>query len=531
MRFLTADQMRTWDRCAIAEHGIAGLTLMQRAGAAVARVAAELALARGCSRVVAVAGRGNNGGDACVAARWLHADGMRVEALAVCHPDELRGDARTAWDQMVAAGVPARVLPDEAAWRVLADEAAFPRGVVIVDGLLGTGSHGAPAGVLAAAIRWIATARRQGGVVAVDLPSGLDADTGLPAEPCVTADVTVTFGAPKSGFSNPHAWEVLGRLDVADIGLPADAMPAGKGSDLQFIGAPELAGLLPERARAAHKGCYGHVLIIGGSHGLTGAPALAALGALHGGAGLVSAVAPADSLAVLAAQAPSVMAYRVATDAAGVLTPATLAAGLPRRPETFDVVAAGPGMSTGAGTAALIAELLAGPAERLVLDADALNVLAGRPEALRRPGRAAGAAPSVIITPHPGEAARVLEISVAAVQADRLAAVRALVARTGSVVVLKGAGTLVGVPDGALGLNLTGNPAMAAGGSGDVLTGLIAALWGQGLHAADAARLGVWLHGTAGDLAAWRSGGPALAAERLARGLDAAWRWLGRSAS
>ena len=528
MRFLTADQMRDWDRCAIAERGIPGLSLMSRAGAAVARVAADLAACRGCARMVAVAGRGNNGGDACVAARLLHAAGLPVEMLATAPADLLRGDARTAWDQMVATGVPVRVLPDDAAWQAWSDEAAFPRGVVVIDGLLGTGSTGAPRGVVAAAIRWINAVRRQGGVVAVDLPSGLDADSGAPSDPVVLADITVSFGAPKCGFANPRAWQALGRVEIAEIGLPADGMPVSGDRTLAFIAAPDLSRVLPERARDGHKGCFGHVLVIGGSRGLTGAPALAALGALHGGAGLVSAAAPAASVAVLAAQAPAVMAYTVETAADGGMTPATLAAGLTRRLDSLDVIAAGPGLSAGVGTAALVAALLSESCRRLVLDADALNVLARQPEVLRRVVATVDGDASVIITPHPGEAARLLGLSTAAVQADRLAAVRALAARTGAVAVLKGAGTLVGSPDGRVALNLTGNPAMASGGSGDVLTGLIAALWAQGLSAVDAARLGVWLHGTAGDRAAWQSGARALPAEVLARGLDGAWRWLAR---
>ena len=183
-------------------------------------------------------------------------------------------------------------------------------------------------------------------------------------------------------------------------------------------------------------------------------------------------------------------------------------------------------MSAGAGTETLVGALLAGAVRRLLLDADALNVLAGKPETLRRSVQDAGDQSSVIITPHPGEAARLLGITTAAVQADRLGAARTLAMRSGAVVVLKGAGTLVATPDGKSSLNLTGNSAMAAGGSGDVLTGLIAALWAQGLRAADAARMGVWLHGTAGDLAVWRSGGRVVPADDLARGLDAAWRWL-----
>ncbi len=510
----------------MAERGIPGLTLMNRAGAAVARVAARLAAVRGEWRVLLVAGRGNNGGDAFAAARCLHEDGLRVAVHMTCAPEILRGDARAAWAQMQQAGVAFHVRADEQAWQA-AGEAALPRSGVIVDGLLGTGSEGAPRGVVAAAIRWIEQARRGCVVVAIDLPSGLNADSGEPADPVVRADVTVCLAAPKCGFASPQALEFLGHVEVMDIGLPADLLPATdpgqpspEAAPLRSIGAPVLAHLLPPRRRDAHKGSFGQVLVIGGSHGLGGAPALAAMGAIRAGAGLVSAAVPQDSLAILAALAPAAMAHRIALRQ-GAMTPATLAAGI-RAPSGFDVVLAGPGMSPGAGTARIVDDLLQGPARRLVLDADALNVLAGCAERLRRTANA----PSVIITPHPGEAARLLGLAVAAVQADRVQAARLLAARSGAVVVLKGAGTLVVSPEGAVHLNLTGNPGMATGGAGDVLGGMIAGLWAQGLAPLDAARLAVYLHGTAGDLAAWQAGEPSLAAEDLGRALGPAFRWL-----
>jgi NAD(P)H-hydrate epimerase len=522
MEFLTSDQVRAWDRRAIAECGISGLALMNRAGAAVARVVAQLAQVRGdASRPVElVAGRGNNGGDAFVAARLLLADGYHVRLRMTCAPEALRGDAQLAWQQMQQAGVRTELLAQAQDWQAL-DEADLPRGGVVVDGLLGTGSEGAPHGVVAAAIRWIQRASRRAAVVAIDLPSGLAADTGEPCDPVVRADVTVTFAAPKAGFANPQAWECLGHVEVAAIGLPAAAGPAASAERvLQFIGAPELATLLPRRGRSTHKGDYGHLLVIGGSHGLCGAPALAAMGALRSGAGLVSAAVPADSLAGMAALAPAAMAYGV-RDEGGGLTPATLAEGV-RAPASFDVVLAGPGMSTRAGTAQIITELLTSAVARLVLDADALNVLAGDCTRLHRPAELA----PVVITPHPGEAARLLGTTTAAVQADRVAAARELARRSRAVVVLKGAGTLVATPDGRVCLNLTGNPGMATGGTGDVLAGLLAGLWAQGLSPLDAARLAVYWHGTAGDLAAWQTGEAALTADALAAALGAAAQWL-----
>jgi len=537
MHFLTSEQMRSWDRRAIAERGIRGLTLMNRAGTAVARVAARLAALRGETRILLVAGKGNNGGDAFVAARCLREDGFLAEVLMTCPPDALRGDALAAWERMRTVGVPFRSMTDAQAWQEFG-ETDSRRGGVIVDGLLGTGSEGAPRGTVAAAIRWIEGARRGGAVVAIDLPSGLQADTGEPSDPVVRADITVSLAAPKAGFANPRAWEFLGHLEVVDIGLPLALLPkicspaccGGSGgpalpdcdtaAPLQFIGAPVVRGILPPRGRATHKGNYGQVLVIGGSHGLVGAPALAAMGALRGGAGLVSAAVPDDSMAVMAALAPTAMAHRIAVEQ-GVMTPAALAAGI-RPPRDFDVVLTGPGMSAGAATARIVNDLLQSSARRLVLDADALNVLAGQVEVLHR----AGTAPSVILTPHPGEAARLLGVTVAEIQANRTHAAQQLAANSGAIVVLKGAGTLVATPDGGVHLNLTGNPGMATGGTGDVLAGLIAGLWAQGIAPLDAARLGVYLHGVAGDLAAWQAGETALTADDLGRFLGPAFRWL-----
>jgi len=501
------------------ERGIPGLTLMQHAGAAVALVVARLAAVRGEKRVVLIAGKGNNGGDAFVASRCLHEDGFRVEVLMTCTPDALRGDAQTAWEQMRSAGVPCKPFEIEWEGERPREPLPLPLGGVIVDGLLGTGSAGAPHGMVANAIRWINRAHARCLIVAIDLPSGINADTGAASEPTVCADVTVTLAAPKTGFENPRAWEFLGHLEAVDIGLPQDMAPAAT-PVLQFMGAPEMGRLLPRRGRVTHKGDYGHVLVIGGSHGLSGAPALAAMGALRGGAGLVSAAVPEDCLAHMAALAPSAMAHRIVAEQ-GVMTPATLAAGV-RPAASFDVVLAGPGMSPGTAVENIVRDLLQGSAPRLVLDADALNVLAGKTELLRR----GVPAPSVIITPHPGEAARLLGVSVAAIQSNRAQAAQQLAARSGAVVVLKGAGTLVAVPEGAVYLNLTGNPGLATGGTGDVLSGLIAALWAQGLAPLDAARLGVYLHGSAGDLVAWQVGEVSLVAGDLGRELGPAFRWL-----
>ena len=522
MHFLSIAQMREWDRRAIGECGISGPTLMNRAGAAVALAVERLAALRGEPRVVLVAGKGNNGGDACVAARCLVEDGFRAELLLTSLPESFSGDARRAWTLAAEAGVPYRVLADEEAWQALADT-SFPRGGVVVDGLLGTGAQGAPRGVMAAAIRWIEQARRTCAVVAVDIPSGLDADTGETPGLAVHADLTISFGSPKTGFVHPRAWKFLGHLDIADIGLPEAVRPVDVAPGAcETICAPELAEGLPHRPNDAHKGMFGHLLIVGGSRGLCGAPALVAAGALRSGVGLVSVATPSDSLPALSMLTPGAMVYPIAT-VDGAMNRDSLSAGI-RSPSAFSVVIAGPGLSTAPGTVEIVTDLLTGPSGRLLLDADALNVFAGHAFALRRASTAGTL--STILTPHPGEAARLLGCSVEEVQADRPVAARTLADLTGAVVVLKGAGTWVCEPGQAPRLNLTGNSGMATGGSGDVLAGIVGGLWAQGLSASSAARLGVYLHGTAGDWAAWRNGPASLTPEEIAVNLGSAFRWL-----
>lgn len=522
MDFNSPARLREIDRQAIAAGPVAGERLMARAGAAVARAVWRLLCLGGGRQVLLIAGGGNNGGDAFVAARRLRQWGATVELCLTCAPAALRGEAAAAWRAWGPDTPPWRLLSEAASWDDWEPGATLAPATVIVDGLLGTGTQGAPRGVAAAAIRWFGRLPRDCRVVAIDLPSGLDAVTG-DAAAALRADLTVTLGFPKCGFAEPAAWAALGRVEVATLDL-ADPEPAAA-PPCTFIAGPELAAILPPRRRDAHKGDFGRLLLIGGARAYPGAPALMALGAARAGAGLITAAVPPESLAALAAQVPEAMAQALAAPA-GCLTLDAL-----RRwradLSAFDAMVAGPGMTAGAETRAMVDWLLAGGAPRLLLDADALNVLAGWAAETRAAGLPPPAkAGRLILTPHPGEAARLLGCDVAEVQADRVSAVRRLAARTGAVVVLKGAGTLVGAPGGTPALNLTGNPGMAGGGAGDVLAGIIAALWAQGLSAEQAARLGVWLHGSAGDFAIWRSGARSVTAHLLAERLDDAFAAL-----
>jgi NAD(P)H-hydrate epimerase len=524
MRFLTVEEMRAADRAAVAEAKVPELTLMTRAGAALARAAAFAASLRGARSAVVVAGHGNNGGDACVAARCLYEDGFRVQVVMTCVPATLKGAAREAWDGMRAAGVPYVVLASAASWEedfAVASGTALRDGV-IVDGVLGTGCKGAPTGAAEQAIRWINRMRPHALVVAADLPSGMDGDTGETPGAAVQADVTVTFARPKHCFLNAAQARRVGHLVVADIGIPDDICDRGH-RDLatehterdrdavELIALPELARSFPGRAWDAHKGRFGRVCVIGGSERFPHAPVLAALGAVRSGAGLVTLAVPRESAAAAAAWVPEAM-----------LWPPEAAL---EKHDAFDALVAGPGLSTSGQAQTLVARLLESYGGRLVLDADGLNALA----ALRASG---GWRPRegqrLLLTPHPGEAARLLGVTVDAIQADRLGAVRELAETCRATVALKGAGTLVCGPGGVPRLNRTGNPGMACGGTGDVLAGMAGALWAQGLDAADAAATAVWAHGAAGDFAAFAESRASLSATTLARHLGSAFQLLER---
>ena len=525
MRFLTVEQMRAADHAAIAERKIPETVLMSRAGTELARIAETVAATRGVRSAVLIAGHGNNGGDACVAARCLYEDGFHVQVLMTCVPATLKGAAREAWDEMRTAGVPYVVLASAESWD---DDVAVFAGIVlrrgiIVDGVLGTGCNGAPTGAAEKAIRWINRMRPHALVIAADLPSGMNGDTGEASGAVVHADVTVTFARPKRCFLNDAQAGCVGCLVVADIGIPDELCDQGApDTPCRLIARPELVPSFNERAWSAHKGRFGHVCVIGGATGFAGAPVLAALGALKSGAGLVTLVVPRQSASAAAAQVPEAMTYVLETPQGDLSADALRAWG--RDLNVFDVIVTGPGMTTSDRVRGLIDHLLVTYSGRLVVDADGLNVLAEMWGAGWRPR----AGQRLILTPHPGEAARLLGVSVQAVQDDRPAAVRSLADRYQAVVVLKGAGTLVCEPGGVPWLNRTGNPGMASGGMGDVLAGMTGALWAQGLNARQAAATAVWAHGMAGDFFVFAESQTSLCATSLARCLGSSFQLLER---
>ena len=456
--------VRETDRTAIEDHGIPGYTLMTRAGEAA--VAAALERFPSAQRWQVLCGAGNNGGDGYVVARLAAAHGITVSVLSLVDPSQLTGDAATAYGDFAAEG--GIVLP----WQGELDADA----TLLVDGILGSGLERDVGGEFARAVA--ALNEHHAPVLALDIPTGIHGDTGAVLGCAVCAALTITFVGLKTGLFLGEAPDYRGELEFSDLAIP-EAIRDGIGPALHRIDDALLQRHLGRRRRAGHKGDYGHVLIIGGGEGMPGAARLAGEAALRAGAGLVSVATHPSHAALLVGSRPELMPH-------GIAGPDDLAPLL----ERADVIAFGPGLGRSAWAGALFDAVskLELPA---VWDADALNWLA------ERPGRSANR----VITPHPGEASRLLGRDSSVIQADRPAALSALREKFGGTVVLKGAGTLVSAESVPY-LCTAGNPGMGSAGMGDVLTGIIAALIGQGIDIGTAAAIGVEVHARAGDRAA-----------------------------
>jgi NAD(P)H-hydrate epimerase len=462
----TADEVREMDRSTIVDLGLPGRVLMELAGAGtVEAIAARLGDVPG--QAVVLCGGGNNGGDGYVVARHLVDRGWEVVCLATRAGSELSGDARANHDLWVALGGAVRVTGPEAPASL---RHAIDHADVIVDALFGTGLGRAIEGPAAELIA-MANAASRALRVAVDVPSGVDATTGRAVGPAFEAAVTATFGLAKPGLYTAPGAGLAGEVVVVGIAFPRRVVDA-VGASYRKATARAIASLLPARPAEGHKGTFGHVGVVGGFGGKSGAGQLAGRAALRVGAGLATWVTPGDA----PQRAPELMHH-------------DLRDGLPDRPDVFVI---GPGLGDDeAATAGLASALDDG--RPLVLDADALNLIATQRDLQRAAGH--------VITPHPREASRLLDTTVEGVEEDRLAAVAALVQATGAVVVLKGARTVVAAPGEAPVIFDLPTPALAAGGTGDVLAGAIGGLVAQGLAPFDAARCGVWLHAHAGRLA------------------------------
>lgn len=495
MKIVTAEQMRELDRIAIKERRIPGLDLMERAGAAVARCAAEM-ISEGRLRRGALlfAGKGNNGGDAFVAARHLEAEGIKTRTILLSPRREISGDAREnllRLDRSRAEIVRAETLEE---LENLKDAAASFD--LVVDGILGTGVKGNVTGHFAEAIFFIRGLHKA--VVAIDVPSGLDATSGQVCGVAVKAAATVTMGLPKTGLIEGEGLEYSGRILVAGIGLPEDIVREAAGCG-DLVVEQDLYGLFQPRRRVSHKGEYGHVLIVAGSPGYTGAACLAAEGALRSGAGLVTVAVPRSLNPIIEVKLTEAMSMPLPETGAQTLGEEA-AEEILKVADRFDVVAIGPGLSRHPDTSAMVRTLVEKLAKPMLIDADGLNALAEDPGVLKRTNAA------IILTPHPGEMARLLRCAAADIVSDRLVMASSFARDNNVVLVLKSALTLIATPDGRVSINTRGNAGMATGGSGDVLSGVIASFWAQGMSAHDAARAGVFVHGDAGDRAAMRFG-------------------------
>ncbi|MGQ9477039.1 MAG: NAD(P)H-hydrate dehydratase [Candidatus Bipolaricaulia bacterium] len=496
MKVLTGTQMAELDRLA-QEMGLDVLVLMENAGRSVAQALAERVDLEG-KRVVVLAGKGNNGGDGLVAARHLLSLGTAVRAFILGERGRLSPQAARNAMVLERAGAEVAYLPDEASLGLAGGlEAQLEWADVIVDALLGLGIQGPVRGYYAKAIELINAAKAF--VVAVDLPSGLEADTGQVSGPCVRADLTVTMGLPKLGLLLYPGREFAGEIAVGEVGYPRSLIE-GFDSRLELIDRELVQRLLPKRRAYSHKGDYGKVFVLAGSRGYTGAAALAAEAALRAGAGLVTLGFPASLDPVMETKLTEVIKHPL-PEADGSLAFAALEE-IERalQAQLQDVLALGPGLSRRPETARLVKELVkrVSPSLPIVIDADGLNNLSDEPGLIRE-AAAKGGEGRLVLTPHPGELSRLSKQTIAEIEADRVGAARSFATEYNVVLALKGVPTVVALPDGRCYLNSTGNSGLASGGSGDVLTGLIAGLMGQGLKPWEAAVCGVFLHGLIAD--------------------------------
>ena len=498
MKVLTAAEMRDVDRRTI-EMGIPGIVLMENAGMRVVEFLAERFAPLDEQRVLVLCGKGNNGGDGMVIARQIHTRYPRcwLTVVLLADPEGLRGDARQNYAMLGASGCAVHAeIPSEA-----------HRATVIVDALLGTGISGPATGEMEKAIAQINGYLRPAKVVAVDIPSGMSSDSGESAGKVARADFCVTFVAPKLGQVLPPNCDGIGELIVRSIGSPPELCRNVK---TELIEPSMFSSLLALRPPGGHKGTFGHALVVAGSRGKTGAAALCGLGALRAGAGLVTVASAESAIPQIAAHAPELMTEPLAETPHGSIG---LDAAVAAAAEGKTVVAMGPGLGRQPEIATLVTNLMESLAQPMVLDADALvDIAKVSPTDRVR-----------VLTPHPGEMARLTGKTVAEVQADRIGAARAFAEAHWLTVVLKGQRTIIAFPDGRVWINPTGTPAMGTGGTGDVLTGMIAGFLAQFPQRPDeAVAAAVYLHGLAGEIGARTLGERSLIASDLLRYLPAA---------
>jgi len=509
LKIVTAAEMREIDRVTSADFGVPSLTLMENAGSAVAQFVVEQY--PNAKRIGVVCGKGNNGGDGFVAARKLHEAGRDVRVLLLADPAEVHGDAAEMLKKMSLVPVIVKSKEDLEYER---SRAVFA-GDVLVDAILGTGFRPPVSGLYADAIA--AVNAQPNPVVAVDIPSGADADAVAPQKALLArADGVVTFTAPRP--AHVFGLEVAGPTVVAPIGSPETAIVSAL--ELNLITPQDFGGLLAPRPRESNKGSYGHVLVVGGSLGKAGAAAMAGMSALRSGAGLSTVATARGVLATVAGFHPEIMTEPLEETSAGTIARTALTKGsLDQIAHGKTVLAVGPGISRHPETSELVRAILEKYRIPTVLDADGLNAFEGMADQLSGDGR------PLVITPHPGEMARLTGRSIPEIQKDRIGTARGFAGGHKIIVVLKGHRTLVAQPDGTVWVNTTGNPGMATGGTGDILTGMVAGMMAQNpQHIPQAVIAAVYLHGVAGDVAREARGEPSLVATDLIGALPEAFR-------
>jgi ADP-dependent NAD(P)H-hydrate dehydratase / NAD(P)H-hydrate epimerase len=521
VKILSAAEMREVDRLTTARYGIPSLALMENAGASVAEFIAQRWPKFAQRQIVVLCGKGNNGGDGFVVARRLRELGAKPEVHLFAAPEEMQGDASAnckRWQELSGA---LHLVRNSGELQNI--KPALEAADIIIDALLGTGTRGAVEGLLAETIE--AVNKRRGpvrsAVVAVDIPSGLVADTGEAIGACVNAMYTITFSAPKTGMTLGTAADHTGQVIVRDIGSPAELIEVVGKSDVRWIDWREVSIFARPRRADANKGSYGHALITAGSVGKSGAAVLASWAALRVGAGLVTVATPAPVLPIVAAHTPEIMTEPLpATDTGSISLRSFEYQRFENLLKGKRALAIGPGLSTQDETQQFVRNVVETRTVPLILDADGLNAFAGRAQELKKGSGA------LAMTPHPGEMARLLSCGIPDVQAQRMEVARKSAADWSAIVILKGQQTVVAAPDGQVFVNSTGNPGMGTGGTGDVLTGMLAGLTAQ-FGANPWVRVlafGVYLHGLAGDIAYAETGEAPLLASELIRAIPQAYQ-------
>jgi hydroxyethylthiazole kinase-like uncharacterized protein yjeF len=526
MKVATAEEMRTIDRETISNYGITGVVLMERAGLAVAGKVKELV---GRGKVIIVAGRGNNGGDGFVVARNLHNDGWKVKVFLAARPEDLKGDALVQYKTAVKFGVEIKPIQD-----LLSQSPLILTGhSIVVDALLGTGLSKDVTGILADVIDTINESGRP--VFSVDIPSGISSDDGQIMGTAIRAHYTITFGLPKRGHLLYPGAQCSGRLFVEDIGFPKTLLCSDK-LNVELIEKKSVYSVMPERRRYSHKGTYGHVLIVAGSRGKTGAALMAAKACLRAGAGLVTLGVPESLADVFQSRVTEEMTLPLPVKGDGTLSRKASRIILDFLKGTAHLLAIGPGIGVSTEIELIMKDLVKHSSSPIVIDADGINSLKGQK------GIFSKASVPVILTPHPGEMARLLHDNRRkgttkkdsyskspdrgirrSIEQNGITTALSFARDTKTYLVLKGVPTIIATPDGKAFINATGNPGMATGGTGDVLTGMIAGFLSQTMNPLSSCMLGVFMHGLAGDIAASEKGMHPLIATDIIQNIPAAF--------